>query len=362
MRVRSFGRLLVVAFAFICSNFLITSRLIAGPIGFAQINLTSDVSQDAPNLDPNLRNPWGMSFGPSTPFWVSNQVTGTASLIPASGAPLGLVVTIAGQFGLTHGSPTGQVFVGGMGFNIAPGQAATFVFATLQGTINAWNGGTSAAIVNPGTGAVYTGLAQAGGRLYAADARGHIDVYNQSFGQMPVSGSFVDPFVPSGFTPYNIQTIGGQLYVEYAQHDMPGGYVGVFDLNGNFLRHISDAHLDEPWGITLAPSGFGPFGGALLVGNEGNGMINAFDPTTGAFLGTLAGLDGLPIVNPGLWALAFRAPGSGFDPNALFFTAGINDEDDGLFGEIVVAAVPEPVTLGLVGAGLAALVRSRRRA
>ena len=195
-------------------------------------------------------------------------------------------------------------------------------------------------------GAVYTGLAMgtigSENFLYAADtANGKIDVFDSSFAKTSLSGSFVDPNVPAGFTPYNIQNVGGKLYVTYAIEDTPGGFVGVFDLNGNLLQHISDPHLNGPWGVTLAPAGFGFFGNTLLIGNEGDGTINGFDPVSGDFIGTLMGTSG-PIVNGALWTIAFREPGSGFDPNALYFVAGINDEENGLFGKI--QAVPEPAT------------------
>src|SRR5262249_53199397 len=142
---------------------------------------------------------------------------------------------------------------------------------------------------------------------------------------------FIDPNVPAPFTPYNIENVGGKLYVEYAVRNQPGGYVAVFDANGNLLQHISDPHLNSPWGVTLAPSTFGQFAGDLLVGNFGDGTINAFNPTTGAFIGTISDGNGNPLVNSGLWAIEFRAPGSTFDPSALYFNAGINNEVDGLF-------------------------------
>jgi uncharacterized protein (TIGR03118 family) len=335
-----------------------TASVSAAPLGFYQVNLTSDVPGLAPNLDPNLKNPWGFSFSATSPFWVSNQVTGTSTLYNAFGVPNALVVSIPPTPG---GGPTGQVFAGGQGFVMKGGAGnATFVFATLDGTIDAWNGGTTAQVqAMTTTGAVYTGLAIAGSNLYAADTRNNkIDVFSNTFDPKTVSGNFVDPNVPAGFTPYNIQTVDGKLYVEYSKRDTPGGYIGVFDLNGNFLMHLSDSHFDEPWGITLAPTTFGEFGGMLLVGNEGNGMINAFDPLTGMFMGTLSDGAGHPIVNDGLWAIGFRAPGGTFDPNALYFVAGINDENDGLFGEIKVA--PEPSTLVLFGLGsLTMLVRRR---
>lgn len=234
------------------------------------------------------------------------------------------------------------------------GGSPLFVFATLSGTIDAWNSGSSALTQFTATdGAVYTGLAQAGSVLYAADTRnGKIDVFNSVFQKTAASGPFTDPSVPAGFTPYNIQNINGKLYVEYSKQNAPGGFVGVFDTNGNLLQHISDAHLNAPWGVTLAPAGFGQFGNDLLVGNFGDGRINAFDPT-GTFLGTLSDANGDPIVNSGLWALQFRSPLSTFDSNALFFTAGINNQADGLFGEI--QATPEPTTLSMLGLALGAM-------
>jgi uncharacterized protein (TIGR03118 family) len=347
-------------------NFHITKRLLAsfsvtvgmvcgGPIGYTQTNLTSDIPGLAAFTDANLKNPWGVSFGANTPFWVSDQVTNVATLYSGTGAPQALVVATP------PASPTGQVFVGTSNFTLVGGGSAIFAFATLAGTIDAWNSGTNAITQFTAVdGAVYTGLAQAGNLLYAADTKnGKIDVFTSSFAKTTVSGSFVDPSVTPGFTPYNVQNVGGKIYVEYAQRNAPGGFVGVFDTNGNFLQNISDTHLDSPWGITLAPSGFGQFGGDLLVGNFGNGMINAFDPITGAFLGTVSNANGTPLVNSGLWSLEFRSPNSTFDPNTLFFTAGINNEADGLFGAI--QPTPEPATLGMLGLGMLALVCFKAR-
>jgi uncharacterized protein (TIGR03118 family) len=359
MRIRLLGH--AAALAGLCMLAAATTAS-AGPIGYQQINLASNVPLLAPNTDPNLRNPWGVSFGPSTPFWVSNQVTRVATLYNAAGAPQPLVVTIPGAGG-GPGDPTGQAFVGGLGFNMKSGGTAAFVFATLEGTIDAWNGGTSAAVqVTSTAGAAYTGLAVVNSHLFAADNKnGRIDVYDSNFNPSSVSGSFVDPSLPAGFVPYNIQVINGQFYVTYNMEGSDAGYIGIFDLNGNFIRQISDSHLESPWGMTLAPMSFGQFGGDLLVGNEDEGTINAFNSITGAFVGTLSDMSGNPIVNTGLWSLAFRAPGSGFDPNALFFTAGIDEENDGLFGEIVPAAVPEPAPLVLVVFGILGLAAARWR-
>jgi uncharacterized protein (TIGR03118 family) len=332
----------------------------ASPIAYVQTNLSSDIPGLAANTDPAMKNPWGMSYSPTSPFWVSDQVTGLATLYSAAGVKQALVVTIPGGGG--PNGPTGQAFVGGMGFTMPGGSGtATFAFATLGGAIDAWNGGTNAVIVATTPGAVYTGLAVAGSQLYAADAAGNkIDVFDNNFS--PVS-TIIDPTIPAGFTPYNIQNVGGRLYVEYAKNGSPGGFISVFDAAGNLLQHANDPHIDEPWGITLAPAGFGDFGNDLLVGDLGDGLINAFDPATFAYLGTLSDGLGNPIANPGLWALGFRT-GPTFDNDALFFTAGINGERDGLFGEITVAGatpttVPEPATVSLLALGTAALARRR---
>ena len=197
--------------------------------------------------------------------------------------------------------------------------------------------------------------------MYAADTRNvNIDVFNCNFQKNAVFGSFLDPSVTAGFTPYNIQNIGGKLYVEYAKRNSPGGFVGVFDANGNLLQKINDAHLNSPWGITLAPSGFGQFGNDLLIGNFNDGMINAFDPISGLYIGTLSDQNGAPIVNSGLWALSFRSPSSTFDSNTLFFTAGVNNEADGLFGEIQPAPEPATITTMALAMGLLIVVARRR--
>jgi uncharacterized protein (TIGR03118 family) len=330
------------------------------PIGYVQTNLTSDVPGLAANTDPDLKNPWGMSYGTSTPFWISDQATNIATLYNGAGVKQGLVVTMPAGLG-----PTGQVFVSGLGFSTGTGANSLFVFSTLSGQIDAWNGGTSAVVAAEVPGAVYTGLAVAGSRLYAANtAAGRIDVFDNNF-SLTSGASFVDPGLPAGFAPYNIQNIGGKLYVEYAKEGSPGGLIGVFDADGNFLQQITDAHFDEPWGVALAPAGFGDFANDLLVGNFGDGTINAFDPLSGLFIGTLSDAAGNPIVNDGLWALGFRT-GPAFDNNALFFTAGIHNEADGLFGEITVVGaapttVPEPMTFTLLGLGIAALASRKAR-
>ena len=338
---------------------------------YQQTNLTSDVPGLANNVDPNLQNPWGISFSNTSPFWVSDQRTGVATLYNGTGVPqpaTPLIVTIPPASGTGDGSPTGTVFNGTTDFKLTPAanSSAIFMFATLNGNISGWNPAVNPTnAVNEVTtaGASYTGLALANNgvqnQLYAVDnaaGAGHstINVFGPTFAPATSAG-FVDPTLPAGFTPYNVQLINGKLFVTY---EGPGsaGLINVFDTSGNLLQHFSaDIHLSDPWGMALAPSTFGQFGGDLLVGNKANGEINAFDPTTGAFLGTLLNSSGQPIDNPGLWGLAFRSASSGFDPNTLFFTAGIGLEGGniythGLFGAITL--VPEPSSAILLGIGM----------
>jgi uncharacterized protein (TIGR03118 family) len=333
---------------------------------YLQTDLVSDIPGLATITDPNLINPWGVSHTPNSPFWVSDQGTGVATLYnaPAGGtvSQAALVVSIPGGAG-----PTGQVFNSTSSFLVG-GAAANFIFANLSGTISAWNGGqgTTAQVQVTTLGAVYTGLAIAGTTLYAANgAQNRIDVFDGSFHLIPPgAGAFVDPTLPAGLVPFNVQNIGGKIYVTYAPADptaqrtaTPGtGAVSVFDTNGAFLqRLITGSQLASPWGVALAPAGFGAFGGDLLVGNFSflASEINAFDPTTGAFMGTIPIDPGTGQSAGGLWSLAFGNAGNNGDPNTLFFTDGINGETDGLFGSI--STVPEPSTWAMMILGFASI-------
>jgi uncharacterized protein (TIGR03118 family) len=357
------------------------NHALAAPI-YAQVNLASDIPGMAAFTDPNLKNPWGMAFTATSPFWLSDQGASVSTLYNGAGQPQALVVGIPKTSPPTPPQgPTGQVANASTDFQLTPGNPARFIFATLAGTIAGWNPAVNAnTAVTEFTAtdhATYTGLANAtaagNNLLYAADfANRKIDVFNASFQKTSVAGTFTDPGgIPANYSPYNVQNVGGKLYVEYAKvdpithrasEDLNQGIVNVFDTSGNFLQRLAtDAHLSSPWGVTMAPAGFGGFGGDILVGNFGDGTISAFNPLTGAFLGALSDVQGNPISNDGLWAINFRAPGSGFDSNTLFFSAGINDEANGLFGAIQV--VPEPGTMLLVGfAGCLLALGSKFRA
>jgi uncharacterized protein (TIGR03118 family) len=327
--------------------------------GYLQKNLVSDIPGLAAHHDPNLVNPWGIASGPVTPLWVANEGTGTATIYNTSGTPLPLVVTIPG-------APTGQVF----NTNATAFNGDRFLFASATGTIAGWRGplGTTAETLvdNSGEGAVYLGLAIAqmgtNSTLYAADfARNRVDAFDGSGAAVSLAGNFDDPTIPAGFAPFNIQNVGGTLFVSYAKQagdeEEPGpglGYVNKFDLDGNLLgRFASQGVLNAPWAVVEAPGNFGEFGGDILIGNFGDGTINAFDATTGDLVGTLKDSQGNPLINEGLWGLRFGNGGAGGDLGTLYFAAGIDDEEHGLFGSFT--PVPEPSTYALGGLALLSL-------
>ncbi len=355
-----------------CATFLVGASSFLLADTFSQTNLVSDIPGMATTTDPNLRNPWGVSFSATSPFWVSNQGSGNSTLYNGAGAITPLVVTIPSA-GKGPNGPTGQVNnSAGTGNFLVNGTAANFIFDTLAGTIAGWNGsaGTTAVQMAATPGAIYTGLAIATSNgspyLYAADSTGHINVFNSSWQPATLAGNFIDPNAIAGYVPFNIQLIGSNLYVTYAllsgPTGLPGGYVDIFDTSGNFIkRFATGGSLYAPWGLVIAPGGFGSFGNDLLVGNFGNGEILAFDPFTGNYLGTIDGADGNPLVNDFLWALETRTGGTGSDLNAVYFTAGINNQQDGLFGKI--DPVPEPATIFETASGVIGLLllRFRRR-
>ncbi len=332
---------------------------LAGPAGahgggkaanvYKKRNLVSDINGVARITDRNLVNPWGLSFGPATPAWVADNGADVSTLY-TGGVRRSIPVTVQLVVGIPAGAPTGTVFnpTGGFKVNGAP---AKFIFDSEKGTITAWNAGTEAVTEATTPNAIYKGLAIAskGGATFLFAANFHaatIDVFDDAFAPVTTPpGAFTDPNLPKGFAPFNVQEIGGRLVVAYAKQDAdaedeeagPGlGFVDVYDTSGRLVRRlISNGALDAPWGLAVAPRHFGPFGGDLLVGNFGDGLINAYDTHTGAFEGTLMNKDAHPIRIDGLWALRF---GNGVigTPQTLLFTAGIADEAHGLFGEIVV--------------------------
>ncbi|MBO0700514.1 MAG: TIGR03118 family protein [Zavarzinella sp.] len=340
-------------------------------------DLVSDQAGVAPVTDPTLKNGWGLAVGPLS-FWVSSNGADLSEVytgdVPASpGIDQPFKVNIPG------GAPTGQVFNGTSDFVVSNGTAsgpAMFIFASESGTVSGWNpavpppppshdaqlGFTAA------DGAIYKGIALGNNGtanfLYLADFHNaKIDVLDGAFHPATLTGTFTDPNLPSGFAPFNVATIGDSLYVAYAKQDAAKedevagrglGFIDKFDLNGTFQDRVaSRGTLNAPWAMVQAPATFGTFGGDLLVGNFGDGRINAFDPTTNKFAGTLSSSPGHPIVIDGLWGLAFGNGTTAGDANALYFAAGPDDEAHGLFGRITVnAAGTNPVQATLTNGTL----------
>jgi uncharacterized protein (TIGR03118 family) len=326
---------------------------------YLQHNLVSDLHAHTEVTDPNLVNAWGIAFGPTGPFWISDNHTGRISVYNGAGRPFPLdnplLVTVPPPLnGAGPAAPTGMVFHAGPGFNLNLGNPALFIFATEDGTISGWNPQADQAhailkIDNSGANAIYKGLALApaknGQRLYAANFfAGAIEMYDSTFAPVSIAGAFQDSNIPSGFAPFNIEYIAGKLWVTYAMQDAdkkddtsgPGdGFVDVFDTEGTLLQRFAGrGSLNSPWGLSLAPEGFGAFSGAMLIGNFGDGRINAFDPGSGDFLGSLRRPSGEPLEIDGLWALTFGNGGNGGETDVLYFTAGPGDEEHGLFGQI----------------------------
>lgn len=332
---------------------------------YKQTNLVSDGAVAAAVTDPNLKNPWGSADFPGGPIWIADNGTGVSTLYDGLGNIVPLTVTIPPPHGApagTKATPTGMVWnPNSQQFLVAPQLAALFIFATEDGTISGWNAMANqhTAVLKVdnsegGNGAVYKGLALAtnstGVFLYATNFRaGTIDVFNSKFQQVKLSGSFTDPNIPSGYAPFGIALIDGNLFVTYALQDAakhddqkgPGrGFVDVFDTDGNLIsRFASHGALNSPWGIARAPLNFGPASGRILIGNFGDGRINIFD-SNGSFDGQLSDPTHKAITIDGLWSIRFGT-GEAANPNKLYFTAGTNGEADGLFGSLQVVRAPE---------------------
>ena len=330
--------------------------------------LASDGVIAAAHTDSNLQNAWGVAFAPGGPVWIADNNSNKATVYDGTGAPQQLVVDIpAGTNGPAN--PTGQVFNGTSDFAITTGAGsapAEFIFSGEGGTITGWaqgiSGATATIAYDDGAGAaVYKGLALANNgtanRLYATDLHNaKVDVFDARFQKLSMPGAFTDPMIPAGFAPFGIREIGNQLYVTYAKQDATAhdevlgaglGYVNVFDANGQLLKRFASAGvLNAPWGIAMAPSGFGSVAGQLLIGNFGDGTINGFDPASGASLGAITLASGKKLAVPGLWDLAFGNGAPNQPAGALFYTAGPNNQTDGVFGRIdsVTSSTPPPCT------------------
>lgn len=324
------------------------------PPAFQITNLVSDqAAAGAATTDANLVNPWGLAYGPATDFWVANQATATTTAYDGLGhmpaSPL--VVSSPSLAGHTMGGPTGVVYNGSAGF-----MGDQFILASLDGCLCGWSAGTTTTrrVDSSASSAVYTGLAigtsGASTYLYAANfTGGTIDVFDSAYAPVSLGASaLVDPTLPADFAPFNVQALGGKLYVTYAKRapaalrETAGaglGYVSLFNLDGSFVRRVASAGaLNAPWGLALAPATFGPFGGALLVGNFGDGRITAFDAATGAQLGQLSNASSVPLAIGGLWGLAFGNDAGAGKSTQLYVTAGPQGETHGLFATISYGA------------------------
>jgi uncharacterized protein (TIGR03118 family) len=366
----------------ISSILLATIAAVAGAApgsAAAQLSVRNLVTDDptvhaAQITDPGLVNAWGLSYAPTSPFWVSSNGTGQAQLYavnPTTQATTkqGLTVSIPGD-----GTVTGQVFNSNAGSAFG---GDLFMFVSEDGTVSGWRGalGTTAETLAPGSSAnVYKGVAfgttGSNSYLYAANFRtGSIDVVKGSAAAPSLTGTFADPNLPSGYAPFNVQNLGGTLYVTYAQQDatkhdeLAGAGLGVvdsYDLQGHLIARVATAGtLNAPWGLAIAPGSFGAMAGDLLVGNFGDGRINAYNPATHAFVGQVQDAGGGPLEIDGLWALS---PGNGANAGSdslLYFTAGPDDESHGILG--VLTPVPEPSVTVLLMVGLAGLMTRSRR-
>jgi uncharacterized protein (TIGR03118 family) len=359
-----------LGFGWVLGEIGIAAPARAGDV-FTSTNLVTDAS------DSQLLNPWGISTTGSGPLWISDNGIGVSTLYsvdPATSVATkqSLIVTIPGD-----GSVTGQAFNGGAGFN-----NDRFLFVNEDGTISGWRGslGTTAEILqSPAVENVYKGAAllSVGGHSYllaANFATGSVNVLKGEMGAPNLAGNFTDPNLPAHYAPFNIAVLGDKVYVTYAlqngKDDLPGaghGFVTAFDLNGNFLGRIgATGTLNSPWGLAIAPSGFGSLAGNLLVGNFGDGRINIFsaDPGSPGFLGQLTeAKTGNPLSIDGLWGLIPGGGGSAGNVHDIYFTAGPNDESGGVLG--VLQSVPEPgsavLALIALGAICAAWASKNRR-
>ncbi|OEZ80693.1 hypothetical protein JAB8_53480 [Janthinobacterium sp. HH106] len=318
---------------------------------YAATSLVSDKpAVPAAHTDPNLVNAWGVAFNPRGFVWVAANGTAKSTLYDGNGVPQSLVVG-------TPAGPTGIVFNGTQDFKLSQNGVTApspFIFASESGTISAWSptvSPTTAVVVFDGSegGSVYKGLAisrYAGANyLYAADFHnGRVDVFDAGFARVALPGAFGDPALPAGYAPFGIQAIGERIYVAYAKREASGddeeagaglGIVNVYDTGGTLIKRlVSGGALNAPWGMALAPADFGTASNMLLIGNFGDGKINAYDPDTGTAAGVLLKTDGTPLAIDGLWGIAFGNGLNSQPVNTLFYAAGPDDETHGQYGRI----------------------------
>jgi uncharacterized protein (TIGR03118 family) len=312
---------------------------------------TSDGGTDGaiiPTIDPNLVNAWGLAFNPAGPIWVADNGMGVATVYNSQGMiqPLVVTVPVPADGGVAPSTPTGLAFNFTTAF-----MGDKFIFSSEDGLIAGWQTGTAAttrADASPGH-SVYKGITigvrNNVARLYATDFHnGRVDVYDMNYTKILPTGGFADPNIPMGFAPFGIQAQGAQIYVTYAKQnaeahdDVKGagnGYVNAFDFDGVLMKRVvSQGMLNSPWAIAFAPADFGNLSHDLLIGNFGDGKINAYDPLSGAFQATAITTGNVPLVLSGLWSLVFGNDTPGAAHNQLFFTAGPNDEMSGVFGRL----------------------------
>jgi uncharacterized protein (TIGR03118 family) len=345
----------------------------------ALVTNKSEVVATAATIDANLQNPWGIAAAPGFPFWISDNNSNLSTLYSGTGiqetqsitGSAGTGIAIPASAAGVQANPTGQVFNGNGGFLIATSkgqETAFFIFAGEGGLISAWaqdSGATAVTayddgIVNAANHAVYKGLAigTVGGAtyLYATDLHNNkVDVFDTNYSKpAAMQGKFLDPNLPSGFVPFGITALNGQLYVTFAKQDaamhdeITGaglGYVDVFDFSGNLLHQLASAGaLNAPWGVAIAPAGFGSLEGDVLIGNFGDGTINIFSPngtSAATFKGALMATNGQPLTFPGLWALTFGNGDADKPLTTLFYTAGFASQIDGVFGSIAASVAPQ---------------------
>lgn len=339
------------------------SRRLLSATSYTQQDLVSDGSATAAHTDARLVNPWGLAVG-SHGIVVADNGTGYATIYDVNGNSVFSTVRVPGPGG-AGGAPTGVTINSSATSFLIPGKTGTpsaqYIFVTEEGTIDGWSGQktdkvASVVVDNSASNAVYKGAATAQFRhrqfLFAANFMSEkIEVYDANFARSHVAGKFVDPSLPAHYSPFNLQLIGGNLYVMYAKHfkgaddETSGaatGVVNVFGTDGNFIRRFTaGGKLNAPWGIALAPANFGTFSNDILIGNFGDGRVSAFDATTGALKGQLSNASNTPISINGLWGIAFGNGKAGNLTNGLYFGAGINDEANGLYGRLI-ADQPNP--------------------